>query len=137
MPETLEYRTLRGIWPDQPIMNFSEQSRILCILGLVKSLEEKLTSLGKRAPADVGTGDNAQSSSDIGQITVENGESGLSETIQILWPDESRTSINLRDEIQWLVFKGFQALKDDWLDAETIWEKLLLYSNHEQVKADR
>lgn len=137
MPETLEYRTLRRIWPDLPIMNFSEQSRILCILGLVKSLEERLTSLGKRSPAEVGTGDNASSSSDIGQITVENGESGLSETIQILWPDENRSSTNLRDEIQWLVFKGFKALKEDWLDAKTVWEKLFLYSDHEKIKADR
>ena len=35
---------------------------MLCLLGMIKSIEAKLSELGKRQPGKVGEGDNAKSS---------------------------------------------------------------------------
>ena len=130
MFENDSYKFFRGLWLDSVNIQYSTQARILCIFGIIKSVEEGLTELGKRTVGKAGEGDSGPGTTDIGQLTYD-GRSGLSETIQILWPNIERTPANLRDEIQWLVFKGFEVMRNEWITRETIWEKLQSYSTLE------
>ena len=130
MFENDNYKFFRGVWMDNVNIQFSTQARLLCIFGIIKSVEDELTEIGKRTVGRPGEGENGPSTADIGQLTYD-GRAGLSETIQILWPNEGRTASNLRDEIQWLVFKGFEVMKNEWLTKESVWEKLQQYSTFE------
>ena len=127
MTTSTQFTSLRGLWcsPDgtpTQHMNFTDRSRILLLLGLVHSLENKVDKLGVAEPGPAGPG-----TSDIGQVTYD-GRSGLAITIQLLWPDSERNSNQLYKEIQWLVNQGFKALKDEWKDSETLLEKLMAFA---------
>ena len=117
-------RSFRGIWCDESENNgpnLTQVGRLLILLGLVKSREEEVEKLGRKEPGISQGGGHT----DIGQVTGD-GIFGLSLVIQALWPDSDRTPSQLRDEIQWLVFEGFEALKDE-ADQSKLMDKLLFF----------
>ena len=130
MNDSAVFTTLRGIWAKETVvegerMNFTDRSRVLLLLGLIYSYENDLP-LGRAESAKSGKG-----TSDVGQVTFD-GKSGLSIVIQEIWKDDSRDSQQLKQEIQWLVNKGFEVLSQEWLDAETILTKLMTYAISEE-----
>ena len=127
-------RSFHGIWcaeNENNGPNLTQTGRLLIMLGLIQAREEKRTKLGKREPEVSSYGGGH---ADVGQMTKD-GKFGLSLVIQTLWPDEDRTSVQLRDEIQWLVFEGFEALKAE-ADQSELMKKLTFYVDKAQVPED-
>ena len=127
MNDSAIFTTLRGIWAKQSAtegdrMNLTDRSRILLLLGIIYCYEQELSELGR---SDSGPG--GKGTSDIGQVTYD-GESGLSITIQELWEDDSRDSTQLKQEIQWLVNKGFEVLSTEWTTPQVILQKFMEYA---------
>tara|TARA_Y100000589_G_C27060737_1_gene591194 strand:- start:78 stop:545 length:468 start_codon:yes stop_codon:yes gene_type:complete len=118
----LELRSFRGIWCDETENNgpdLSQTAILLIQLGLIKAREEERETLGQKKP-DTGPGGGY---TDIGQVTGD-GKFGLSFVIQTLWPDQNRTPTQLVQEIQWLVFEGYEALKEE-ADQYELMKKLI------------
>lgn len=126
-------RSFHGIWcaeNEDKGPNLSDAARLLIMLGLIQAREEKLPALGQKKPPVAKGGGNA----DIGQVTKD-GKFGLSLVIQTLWPDENRTPVQLRDEIQWLVFHGFETLEGE-SDQAQLMEKFTRYIGNSAPDGD-
>jgi len=127
-------RSFRGIWcaeNENNGPNLTQTAILLTMLGLIKARQDNVDKLGKKQP---GPGDVGGGHADIGQITKD-GKFGLSLVIQTLWSDENRTPTQLRDEMQWLVFEGFEALKAE-ADQSELMKKLAFYVDKAQVSED-
>ncbi|MED5350749.1 MAG: hypothetical protein VYB50_04590 [Candidatus Thermoplasmatota archaeon] len=117
-------RSFRGIWCNENENNgpnLSQTGILLIMLGLVKARDDEMDKLGQKSPNITAGGGHT----DIGQVTKD-GKFGLSLVIQTLWPDEDRTSTQLRDEIQWLVFKGFEVLEAE-ADQSELMKKMISF----------
>ena len=114
----LVLRSFHGIWcaeNENNGPNLTDTARLLIMLGLIQARVDNLSALSQRKPPVAKGGGHT----DIGQVTKD-GKFGLSLVIQTLWPDENRTAAQLRDEIQWLVFHGFETLEAESDQTELI-----------------
>ena len=46
-----------------------------------------------------------------------------------MWPDPARTPTQLKEEIQWLIYEGYEYLENDLKEEEDVIDKLFKYAH--------